>query len=97
MNKEEQNLNNTQTPKLGISDVMYRLFWYSIFLIIPYLFISYFTWDITWIISKKLETLHGFIQGFNPIRILFGMYGMICFVPCVILGGWTPKGMADVE
>lgn len=89
--------NEIQTPKLGISDVMYRLFWYSIFLIIPYLFISYFTWDITWIISKKLEMFPHFKQGFNPIRLFFGMYGVICFVPCVIIGVWTPKGMADIK
>lgn len=42
-----------------------------------------------------MKTLHGFVQGFNPFRMLFGMYGVICFIPCVILGVWTPKGMSD--
>jgi len=97
MNKNVETSNKTQTPKLGVSDVMYRLFWYAIFLIIPYLFISFFTWDITWIVSKKLEMLDGFVQGFNPIRLLFGLYGIIMFVPVVIIGVYTPKGMADVK
>jgi hypothetical protein len=91
MNKEEQNLNNTQKPKLGISDVMYRLFWYSIFLIIPYLFISFFVWDITWITSTKMEIA----QNFSPIKMFYGIYGIIMFVPVVIIGVYTPKGMRD--
>ena len=97
MNKNVKNSNETQNPKLGISDVMYRLFWYSIFLIVPYLFISYFTWDICWVTSKKLEMVKGFVTGFNPMRILFGFYAIFCFAPCVILGVWTPKGMRECD
>jgi len=88
MKKEEQKLNSTENPKLGISDVMYRLFWYSIFLVVPYLFISFFMWDIQWITSSEIVNI--------GIRICYGMYGIICFVPVIIIGVWTPKGMSDI-
>lgn len=82
--KKEQNLNNTETPKLGIFDFMYRLFWYSIFLIVPYLFISLLWMDIWWMKHHLLT------------RIFYWGWTVICFVPCVIFGVWTPKGMEDV-
>jgi hypothetical protein len=81
MNKNVENSNEAQNPKLGISDVMYRLFWYSIFLIVPYLFISFLWMDIWWM-------NHHYVT-----RIFYCCYSTICFVPCVILGVWTPKGM----
>ena len=68
-----------------LSDVMYRLFWYLIFLIIPYIFISFFLMDIFWIKSNFI------------LRMFFWGYSVICFVPCVVLGVYTPKGMRDIK
>lgn len=42
-----KDLNKTKESEITISEVFYRLFWYVIFLIVPYLFISFFAWDIT--------------------------------------------------
>jgi hypothetical protein len=85
MNKNVENSNETQNPKSGISDVMYRLFWYSIFLIVPYLFLSLLWMDIWWM-KHHLVT-----------RIFYWVYSVICCVPCVILGVWTPTGKKDDE
>lgn len=80
---------NAEGKALSIADVMYRLFWYSIFLIVPYLFISFFMWDISWITSdNKINII---------IRIFYGGYGVICFMPVIIIGVWTPKGMSDMN
>lgn len=92
-----KDLNKTKESEITISEVFYRLFWYVIFLIVPYLFISFFAWDITWIVSEKLENLPHWKPGFNPIRMLFGVYGVIVFIPCVLLGVYTPKGMKKFD
>lgn len=93
MNKNVETSNETQNPKLGISDVMYRLFWYAIFLIIPYLFISFFAWDITWITSTRMEI----VRNFSIIKMFYCLYVVFMFVPVVIVGVYTPKGMRDCD
>ena len=62
------------------SEFLYRLIYYSIYLIIPYLFISLVFWDILWIETHIFS------------RIFYWGYSVIMFIPTMTLGVYTPKG-----
>lgn len=63
MNKEEQNLNDSETPKLGISDVIQRFLYNNWKLIL--LYIAYFI---------MFSILHGMLYGLFATLFMMGFF-----------------------